>query len=467
MKKLFMTVAVILCLFIPVAAMASCSDTTPSSIADRYENVAADGEFVTDSGSKGGEAVFDMGGSRTFNTFVLKEKGSSITSFSLYADDDSEPFYSNDFIGGYRYCTFDAITAEKVRIRVNSCDEDWKLRTAEAYNISQSAEKARVMSYIYTDYAYSMDESHALNASYVTQFNVINCLYFDKDGILHFQDYLIDGKSVDGRTVLKGAVEKLHAFNPSAEIVVTVLGNKDLTGDNLDTEERHNSAMGDNRDVLIDQLLTLIGDYGLDGISFDYEYPYRLKSFSIYGKFIEKLDEALPEGKLLTAAVSEWTIGTGKTTLSHLSHLDSIEIMAYDMFDERGNHSTFYTSCYEILNNLSRKGVDMSKINLGIPFYSRPVTSDSFWGSYCDVADLLEPGQNTFNQPYTDLDGKEYPPADNYYNGRTLVNDKVCYALDYGVGGIMIWHFGCDSTDAELSLHGQINKAIESRLQQS
>lgn len=60
--------------------------------------------------------------------------------------------------------------------------------------------------------------------------------------------------------------------------------------------------------------------------------------------------------------------------------------MAYDMFDDRGDHSAFYTSAYECVSKLSKKGIDLKRFDLGIPFYSRPVNGDSFWGNYYDAA---------------------------------------------------------------------------------
>lgn len=38
------------------------------------------------------------------------------------------------------------------------------------------------------------------------------------------------------------------------------------------------------------------------------------------------------------------------------------------------------------------------------------------------------------------------------YGIRVLVRDKTAFAADSGMGGVMIWHFGTDSFDPELSL---------------
>ena len=60
-------------------------------------------------------------------------------------------------------------------------------------------------------------------------------------------------------------------------------------------------------------------------------------------------------------------------------------------------------------------------------------------------------------------DGKEHPELANYYNGRQMIYDKTSYAIDCGLGGVMIWHFGTDSFDPDLSLINEINAAITAR----
>ena len=456
-------IAVMLCVYL--LTLTGCSDSTPDAIKDNFTNLAKGGSFDKTSGGQGDSVVFDFGKDVTLNTLVLKEKSGSVTSFSLYADDSVEAFYGNDFIDGYRYCAFDEITLSSVRIEVLQCDGEWEIDDLEAYDVKSTDkdDNFRIMSYLTVDSALYLGEEYAQKFSAVTQFNVFGTLYLDKEGNIVFQDYEKDGETIDGKQALNYALQLVRKYNPEAKIVATILGNKDFYQDGMDAEQRHTAAMGDNKDKLISNVLKVIEEFSFDGISFDYEYPYKLKSYSVYKSFLKDLDEALPEGKLLTAAISDWQLGIKMFTKNDLKVLDQIEVMAYDSFDERGNHSTFYKSCYDILEKFRSKGVDMSKINLGIPFYSRPVDGATFWGNYKDVADKILPWENSYTQPYTDLDGKEYPPLSNYYNGIQIVKDKTCYAVDSGVGGVMIWHFACDSSDPELSLIQTMAKAVQSR----
>ena len=54
----------------------------------------------------------------------------------------------------------------------------------------------------------------------------------------------------------------------------------------MDVEQRHTAAMGDNKDKLISNILKIIEEFSLDGITFDYEYPHKLKSYIVYKSFL-------------------------------------------------------------------------------------------------------------------------------------------------------------------------------------
>lgn len=453
---------VVLIIFASVFVFAACEDKTPDAIADRFDNLAEEGSFDVKSGGKGDSVVFDFGKEVTFNALAIKEKGSNISSFRIYADNESEPFYGNDFIDKYRYCSFAPVTASKIRIEVLDCTEEWSLSSLEAYYVKETNSDFEIMSYIMTDTAAMLTEEQANIAKYVTDFNLFSAIYLDKDGNLRFTDFTINGQTVGGEDAIKMAVKRLREVNPSAVITATVLGNKDFE-DGLAVEERYSSAMGNHTEKLINNIVALVKDCGLDGIAFDYEYPRSMKDFDIYADFLKQLKNSLPDGKQLNAALSSWNIGTFFLSKKDIECIDRIEVMAYDMFDDNGNHSTFYSACYSILKEFDDKGVPLKKVRLGIPYYSRPVNGDSYWGNYGDVADKLSPFENTFVEEYTDLDGVKHPALANYYNGRQIVYDKTCYAIDIGVGGVMLWHFGTDSFDPDLSLTMQITNAIESR----
>ncbi|MDE7079320.1 MAG: glycoside hydrolase family 18 protein [Clostridia bacterium] len=463
MKKFLILLIALSVLICPILAMSGCSmSSTPNAISSNYENLAKGYTFDTNKGGAGDSVTFTFNSNKTFNTIVLKENGDNITDYELYVN--GEMFYKSDFIGKYKYCSHASVTANSVTLKVVACDGDWSIKNFEAYYICDTHQQDfEVMSYLLVDRVYQLSEETASLMRYTTQFNLFGSVYLDADGHLHLQDFLFDGKSVDGATVLGKAVENVRKYNPSAKIVFTILGNLDIMGDGLDTQDRHNKAMGDNAETLIKECLEILEDYGFDGISFDYEYPHTYKANRIYGNFLKKLKTAMPEGKTLSAAFSLWNITLiGQFPISKLDYLDSIELMTYDGFDERGNHASFYEMCANALYKLEKRGIDMSKVHLGLPFYSRPVDMAAYWGSYADVAEKLGVWGNSVVEDVNVGDGNIYQQL-CYYNGRQMIYDKTCYALDTGLGGVMIWHFSCDTTDSELSLYGSINDAIKSR----
>ncbi|MDE7192222.1 MAG: glycoside hydrolase family 18 protein [Clostridia bacterium] len=461
--KRFLILLLICCLAVcPLLAMSGCSmSSTPNEISKNYENVAKGYSVDAKKGGEGDSITFSFGADKTFNSIVLKEKGDNITNYELYAN--GEMFYKSDFIGKYKYCSHKTITASSVTLKVVACDGQWSVKDIEAYDINDTAKQGfDVMSYLLVDRAYTLTEESASLMGYTTEFNLFGSVYLDKDGHLHFQDYLIDGKSVEGKEVLRKAAENIRKYNPNAKITYTILGNLDIMGDGLDTQDRHSKAMGDNADTLVKECLDVMKEYGFDGISFDYEYPHTYKAHNIYGKFLEKLKKAMPEDKKLSAAFSLWNLTViGCFPLKKLDYVDSIELMTYDGFDERGNHASFYEMCADAIYQLKSKGVDMSKVHLGLPFYSRPADCAAYWGVYAHVSKKLGVWDNSIIEEIN-VDGKVYQQT-CYYNGRQMIYDKTCYALDVGLGGVMIWHFSCDTTDSELSLYGAIGEAIATR----
>lgn len=449
-------------------ALTACN-ATPDGIADRFEDLAADGKFEVKRGTAGESAVYDFGRQVTVNTLVLKEVRDAVTSFRLYADDSEEPFYGNDYIGGYRYCSFDEITLSKLRIEVLSCEKLWQMKSVEAYNISGTdpEDDFRIMGYVTVESAVAMGEEHNANLDAATHLNLIGNIYFTSVSDIVFDDITLkSGEKMDGEEAFALAVEKMRAANPDGKLIVTFLGNKDLTGDGLEIEDRHNEAMGEHKDKLIAGIVAVVKKYSLDGVSFDYEYPHKLKSYTVYEEFLAGMRaavDALPGDILLTAAICDWQLTPAMFTVKDLEVFDFVEVMAYDCFDKRGDHSTFYTACYEQLRKFERKGFDLSRLDLGLPYYSRPVDGAEYWGNYYDVAEELYPFGNSYVEAYTDLYGNSFPPLRNYYNGPQLIRDKTAYAIDCGAGGVMLWHLGTDSTDPTYSLTQLIARVKASR----
>ena len=160
-----------------------------------------------------------------------------------------------------------------------SCEKLWQMKSVEAYNISGTdpEDDFRIMGYVTVESAVAMGEEHNANLDAATHLNLIGNIYFTSVSDIVFDDITLkSGEKMDGEEAFALAVEKMREANPDGKLIVTFLGNKDLTGDGLEIEDRHNEAMGEHKDKLIAGIVAVVKKYSLDGVSFDYEYPHKL-----------------------------------------------------------------------------------------------------------------------------------------------------------------------------------------------
>lgn len=446
MKRYFIALTAAFFVFFSLS-LCSCSSFDPTfpEISENYEDLASKATITEISD---GKYLIDFKKSATFNRLVLREKSDGVISFSLSLPSSPSPFYGNDFIGSYRYCSFSAVTTDKLLLSV-TCENDVSFLRPEAYYIPSSPlSPFSVTSYITAKAAFFLTDKNK-NPSDV--FDIIYSAYLDKDGNVRFPAYYIDGEKISGETVLASGVANIRASYPRARILVTVLGDREFDNDSLTVQQRHSSAFS-NKEVLSASLLDLLSEFGLDGISFDYEYPVSKSDYSLFTDFCAYFDAFLPENKLFTAAVSAWCVDRSRLSAGSLSCFDRVTLMAYDDPDTRGCHSTFY-SAYSQLMRLKKQGVPLNRISLGLPLYSKPLDGSSSVLSYADYADSLPFFDNV---TYVDCDGQSKAC---YFNGRQLVTDKTSLAQDIGLAGVSVWHYALDSSDPALSLLSTADRA--------
>ena len=453
MKKTAFAVISAIFLLICSFALSSCTayDETFTEISENYYNVADKATFSARKGSSDCEITVDFGKTQTFNRLVLREKTNSVLSFSLRLPASLSPFYGNDFIGRYRYCSFPAVTTDKLVISVKS-DTGWELDRIEAYYIPLSDAPFDTTAYITAKSAYSL--SHSANAP-VDTFNIIYSAYLDKNAEIRLPSYYIDDVKISGEDILSGSVQNIRKTYPRAKILVTVLGDREFDGDGLSLQQRHSLAFS-RKEVLSANLIRLIEDHSLDGVSFDYEFPLTEEDYRIFADFSLFFSQTLPESKLFTAAVAAWCVDEKRLSPSALSCFDRVTLMAYDDPDERGCHSTFYTA-FSQLKRVKAKGLPLSGILLGIPLYSKPLDGSSFAVPYSECADSIP----MFSNCAIAENGGEEKLC--YFNGRQLVADKTSLALDLGLAGVAVWHYSLDSQDPALSLIQTIRRTVYPR----
>lgn len=209
------------------------------------------------------------------------------------------------------------------------------------------------------------------------------------------------------------------------------------------------------RETFAQAIVDLCKEYGFDGIDLDWEHP-RVDGSS--GKQYEALvlllaDKLHQEGLLLSSAVISGATADGTIYYDAAAHTDKvlaavdwINVMAYDGGDGE-RHSTYEFAVASADYWQDTRGVPAEKINLGVPFYSRPG-----WASY---EEILEQDPQAW-----DSDTTRYQGMQVWYNGIDTIRAKTRYALE-NLGGIMIWEITQDTSDREKSLLTAVWKELQ------
>ncbi len=463
MKKI---IAIVLSLVI-LLTFTSCQSTFETEKIDSF-SVMRNAEIIGNlKGVVGTEGTFieiRFTEETTFDTVVLKEKGNQIFEFSIWLEDDNGEFvsvYEQDRVGEYRYCEIGEHTAKSIKISIDSANESqYHLKNIDILNVKDNKnEDFRVTSYLVCQWFYGNENIDIEKMNTLTDIILFGVARFDENGKVYLQDLDINGEMVSGDKIFKEIIEIIKTTNPNAKIHCNILGPDGV--DATDKEKLHSRAFVDNGEVLVDGILDLLKTYGFDGIFFDYEYPYKQKSKKDYSDFLVKLDSNLGD-YILGAAFSHWSCNISRDAIKVL---DRVEIMAYDNMGEYGSHAEFATVGGVLaIKDFEKRGYDLSKCDLGLPFYGRTHGGDEAWPSYAQIAGDLE------NNPFKNTISKSYMTGDTSgniftsFNGVQMIKDKTAFANDYGLGGVMVWHYTCDvAYEDDLSLFKAVQTSLETR----
>lgn len=200
------------------------------------------------------------------------------------------------------------------------------------------------------------------------------------------------------------------------------------------------------REVFASAILDMCENYGFDGVDLDWEHP-RVDGTSVeqYEDLVLILEGLLHDkGLLFSCAVLSGATADGNVYYDAAAHTDKvleavdwINVMAYDGGDGERH------SGYEFAVNSGRywrdtRGMPAEKINLGVPFYSRPG-----WAAY---GDILENDSEAYKNDVSQYNGMEV-----WYNSQDTIQKKTAWAGE-NLGGIMIWEITQDTADRERSL---------------
>jgi chitinase len=183
------------------------------------------------------------------------------------------------------------------------------------------------------------------------------------------------------------------------------------------------------RTTFVNSVVSVLNQYGLDGVDIDWEYPDPGTSGNNYTALMQQLSNTLHgQGKLLTAAVvSEGGTANGVQP-AVFGYVDWLNIMAYDGGSPHANYDWSIASA----NFWKGRGLPANKTVLGVPFYSRP--------GYLTYAQLVSMDPANANRDCVTANG-----AQQCYNGIPTIKRKTQWAMA-NAGGIMNWELSQDTT---------------------
>ncbi len=376
----------------------------------------------------------DLGESRAFNTITLFERGKSVTLFSIYASDSLksgyELIYQGDTIENGRVCYVGDVRFRYLRIFVIQAEGRFCVCGLGVYNQKKiAADNFRVTAYAVADSITPETDFSALDG--VTDLILFGMAHLSAQGKIEFYDH------TGGRT-------DAAAYEAKLALLRDAIGARDIRiiVDPHLPSGRGNSAthclMTEHLAGSVANIREFIKKYDFSGYDINYEYPASADEWVAFNGFLREIKKAMPD-RLLSVAASPWKIRFDRDVLRAI---DRVELMTYDIFDTHGYHSPFPGTANGIERLLSI-GFRREQIDVGVPFYSRPVNAIEYWGSYPRYAERIGRYENLIYDNTFDDSGAPLT-APQYFNSAQMIADKTAFALDAGVGGIMVWHMVYD-----------------------
>lgn len=304
-------------------------------------------------------------------------------------------------------------------------------------------EDFRVVAYVRGDYVQDEGTVHGEDFDIITHVILFECASFNADGQVVLETEKLETALKNIRTAIgeRDVKISLNLLGPGNT------SDSDVWEEQMESQsEHHNSAFKSG--VLEENIINVLDKYGFDGVHFDYEYPLSDNAWKYYNNFLVSLDKKLGDYTLGVAG-NYWNI---HFTREALNAIDTFELMIYDMVDGEGRHAT-YEDTVAAVQRLGFQGMIFEKVNIGLPFYSRPTDMSAYWYGY--------------NGCYEKIDENGWYHCDNtnkdfWFNTPDVIEAKTEYALNNGFGGVMIWHYNCDLPSThEDSLLRAVGSAIK------
>lgn len=422
-------------------------------------------DYATLTSIKNAEVTIDLGIEREINSVILKENGFNCLSFEISVSVDGKNFktvHKGDKIEYQRLCTFPTAICRYIRISVFESKSTVKIKEIEVFNEKRdSSADFRVSGYysdgwdsIYLNEELSIEEKDNEVDKLIKSYNIDNLtnlfMYCGMKYEANGNVFLDKENNELRKNALKKLVDRIK-YNSKRDITISLTFGAS-TGD-----QNFLSAISINKQVFMDNLTDFCREIGFDGVDIDYEFPFTKNDYALYDAFLIRFKKHMIEN-LSPNAILSCAFGTRDIKYSKEAReaIDIVNCMTYDIFDQDGQHSSFWGGCIQGGIYLESVGFTKEQINLGIPFYGTQVEGLMEQYIYKNIPNL-DYYKNTYT--LTDYTGR---PTEVYFNSPSMVRDKTAYALLAGYGGMMTWHSSCDvDVNNEFSLWRAVNDAVK------
>jgi GH18 family chitinase len=220
------------------------------------------------------------------------------------------------------------------------------------------------------------------------------------------------------------------------------------------------SADPDQRNLLATDLVAFCILHGVYGIAVDWEFPDAGTEVNNHVLLLEAINAKIDASsntniQVAVAVGAEYTGSVNHLNKIHTdlfgskAHLvDDWHVMAYDFPSSYGTNHSSVASATGSMDAWKNKGMDYSKMLLGVPFYGRNAN-------------------RTGEIEYNNLTGTAATNYSSdlssgwYYNGKTTLEAKIDLAVSKGALGILIWDLGQDRPAGDYSLLDAIDVKVK------
>jgi len=260
------------------------------------------------------------------------------------------------------------------------------------------------------------------------------------------------GGNFDQNLAIDTLIKKAHQKN------VKVLAS---IGGGGSHEYFHKLLENDKRKFFINNLISLVQRYDLDGIDVDIEGD---DIDNNYANFVTELATSLkPLKKIITAAIA--TAYKDQLPDKALQQFNFVNIMSYDRTgpwrpQDPGDHSPYSMAVEDLDYWHNVRSIPKEKLVLGLPFYGYgfgPVDSPAISMDYQQIISLYP---NSDSSDTLNLPGNVVM----YYNDMATIKKKTELALQKA-GGVMIWQLLGDAQGDRSLLNAIYNVIHQKQLQ--